>query len=183
MYAQYQSYQQPNAAASNQQQTWNGSAWVTAPHPAQSSTHSTYEQPQKTSVLPPNPVTTYTEYYHGWTAHGKECQANLRRLGPANTHERQEAQRMVDWAKYYADESSRAAHFFYQNPNATSAPFDLPPAPPKPSTPVAPPAPAPAANTTVPSSLSPATNRRPLLHMFFVLIILKVGTFIFVLCW
>jgi hypothetical protein len=32
--------------------------------------------------------------------------------------------------KYYADESSRAAHHFYQNPNATSAPFPLPPAPP-----------------------------------------------------
>lgn len=136
MYAQYQYYQQqPSAATVSSQQTWNGSAWVTTNSSVQSaSTYSTYEQPQKPALpnkIPENPVTAYTNYYHSWLAHGKECEEYLRQLPAANTKERAETKSRIDWAKYYADESSRAAHHFYQNPNATSAPFNLPPAPPE----------------------------------------------------
>jgi hypothetical protein len=138
MYAQYQNFQpQPNRAASQQGLTWNGSAWVPLPVSSsastavlvQSSTYSTYEQPVKPSI-PDNPVVAYTQYYHGWQAHGKECEEELRQVPTGNTTERTEVQRRVDWAKYYGDNSSRAAHHFYQNPKAISAPFDLPPAPP-----------------------------------------------------
>lgn len=147
MYTQYQQYQQPAAAASSQQQamTWNGSAWVnTTSSNVQSSTYSTYEQPRQpatTTTLPPNPVSAYTQYYHGWQAHGKECEEYLRKIPISNTNERAEAQRRLDWAKYYADQSSRAAHHFHQNPAAVSAPFELPPAPPENNNkPIAPPA-------------------------------------------
>ena len=114
--------------------TYNGTSWVSTPAPVASSTYSTYEQPSKPvsqSLIPSNPVETYTEYYHSWLAHGKECEEYLRHLPRENEGQRTETQRRVEWAKYYADESSRAAHHFYSNPNATSAPFELPPAPPK----------------------------------------------------
>jgi hypothetical protein len=133
MYAQYQYYQQPSTAVASQQQamTWNGSAWVTTASAVQSSTYSTYEQPTKPAAIPPNPVATFTQYYHAWQANGKECEEYLRKIPFSNTTERTETQRRVDWAKYYADQSSRAAHHFYHNPNATSVPFELPPAPPE----------------------------------------------------
>jgi len=47
-----------------------------------------------------------------------------------NDNERQTIESNRQWAKYYAEESSRAAHHFHQYPQSTSAPFDLPPAPP-----------------------------------------------------
>ena len=55
-----------------------------------------------------NLVQQYTDYYHGWTRHGTDA-----------------------WSQYYADQASRAAHYFHQNPQATNAPFELPPAPPQ----------------------------------------------------
>ena len=71
-------------------------------------------------AIPPNPVQTYTEFYHAWT----KRHAKLSRFHSSTSgNDRQ-------WAKYYAEESSRAAHHFYENPHATSVPFSLPPAPP-----------------------------------------------------
>jgi hypothetical protein len=138
MYSQYQNFQQPSTAAQTSAMSWNGSAWVSAPAnsftPVQSSTYSTYQQqpavekPGSMTVIPPNPVQTFTEYYHSWQAHTQTQEQYLQQL-PFNSPLRAEAQRRVDWAKYYVDRSSRAAHYFHQNPNATVAPFDLPPSP------------------------------------------------------
>lgn len=80
-------------------------------------------------VPPPAPVTTFTKYYHAWKA-----LAEGKRPRPPELS--------VEWANYYADLSSRAAHFFHSNPNALMADFDLPPAPPpEPSHSVPPPPP------------------------------------------
>eukprot|EP00980_Cylindrotheca_fusiformis_P009933 scaffold2195_cov132-Cylindrotheca_fusiformis.AAC.17 len=110
MYAQYQSYQQqqPTTTFSSSQQI-----------------------PLKTTTPQRNQVEHYTKCYHGWKAHGDQCQHQLSLLPASDVQGRNEAQRRIDWAKYYADLSSRAAHHFYQNPNATRTPFDLPPDPPQ----------------------------------------------------
>jgi hypothetical protein len=143
MYTQYQNYQQPSTAVQTSALSWNGAAWVSTPAnsftPVQSNTYSTYQQPvvEKTassSTIPPNPIQTFTEYYHSWQAHRQKQEQYLQQL-PSDSPLRPEAQRRVDWAKYYADQSSRAAHYFHQNPSTTVAPFDLPPAPTDTSTP------------------------------------------------
>lgn len=144
MYTQYQNYQQPSTAAQTSALSWNGTAWVSTPAnsftPVQSSTYSTYQQPvvetpaSSSTIIPPNPVQTFTDYYHSWQAHTQKQDKYLQQL-PSYSPLRAEAQRRVDWAKYYADQSSRAAHYFYQNPNATVAPFELPMAPTETSTP------------------------------------------------
>uniref|UniRef100_A0A7S3L1P7 SAC3/GANP/THP3 conserved domain-containing protein n=1 Tax=Amphora coffeiformis TaxID=265554 RepID=A0A7S3L1P7_9STRA len=77
---------------------------------------------------PPNPVVTFTNYYHGWKALADSTDP----LPPGLTKE---------WAQYYADSSSRGAHFFHSNPTATVADFDLPPAPPSAKPPPPPPPP------------------------------------------
>jgi hypothetical protein len=112
MYAQYQSYQQQqqsaNTYSSSQTKSWNSN-----------------------TIPPRNKVEHFTNCYHGWKAHGEQCEQQLPMIHASNVQGRQEVQQQIDWAKYYADLSSRAAHHFYQNPNATSAPYDLPPEPPK----------------------------------------------------
>jgi hypothetical protein len=126
MYTQYQSYQQQASnSLSSSQRSWNSSTGFAATHQQQS--------PATTNIrsIPHNAVAQYTKYYHGWEAHGKVCMQQLKSISIGNIQARQEAQRRVDWAKYYSDLSSRAAHHFFQNPNATTAPFDLPPEPPK----------------------------------------------------
>jgi len=75
--------------------------------------------------IPSYPVETYTQYYHGWTKRVKELSSSHH---GNNNHE---IENNRQWAKYYAEESSRAAHHFHQHPQATSAPFTLPPAPPR----------------------------------------------------
>lgn len=66
-------------------------------------------------------VALYTNYYHAWDAIAKQS---------SRTKEE------IAWAKYNADLSSCAAHYFYQNPNVTQLPpeMKLPPAPPSSST-------------------------------------------------
>ena len=153
MFTQYQQYHQPQQAVSGNH--WNGSAWTVsspaanpsfssavAPSTYSTSYYSSGQQqqqpvasaaappsstPSNNNVIPPDPVATFTRYYHGWQKVVQEHEAYASKLphGPA----REEAERHVGWARYYGDESSRAAHFFYQNPGATSVPFDLPPAP------------------------------------------------------
>jgi len=98
MYSRYQQYNQDSSRVQTTSQ--------------QSSTNHT--------TIPPNPVQTYTEYYHAWTKRHAELS---RCHSSTSENDRQ-------WAKYYAEESSRAAHHFYENPHATSVPFSLPPAPP-----------------------------------------------------
>lgn len=75
---------------------------------------------------PPNPVLTFTNYYHGWKALADSNDP----LPPGVNKE---------WATYYADLASRAAHFFHSNPTAIVADFDLPPAPPSAQPPPPPP--------------------------------------------
>jgi hypothetical protein len=133
----YQQYQQPQygQSMSTAAMEWNGSAWVPVAHNtyAEQPRHQTVVYSEYSSqfasapapVAPPisnttkSPVELYTEYYHGWQAAMKHYE----RLPPV------ERQRNMEWARYYADESSRAAHHYYQTPNVTP-PFDLPPAPP-----------------------------------------------------
>ena len=136
------------AAVSTQQQTWDGTRWVvsnvqSAPSTFSTTTSSyqtTWQQPQASSlsfsqqqsqqqqmVIPPNPVQTYTEYYHAYTDQVKLYQQQASTAG--NEKVRADAECGRKWAQYQADQCSRAAHFFHQNPNATMAPFDLPPPP------------------------------------------------------
>ena len=75
------------------------------------------------NVVPPNPVQTYTQYYHGWTERAEE----LKTLRSGNS---------LQWATFYAHQSSRAAHHFHSHPQSTTALFSLPPAPPLSSNPV-----------------------------------------------
>jgi hypothetical protein len=137
MYAQYQQYQTqniqyqqpvvtstPSSAAGGAQ--WNGKSWV---YPTSNSNNNS-TQPQQQQIVPPNPVQTFTQYYHGWTKREEELRNSIRAFGARNDHERQTVESNRQWAKYYAEESSRAAHHFHQYPQSTSAPFDLPPAPP-----------------------------------------------------
>ena len=136
MYARYQQYQNNQQQQQQQQQSvngsssqsggaaqWNGTAWV---YP--NNNNNTQPQ-QKQQTVPPNPVETFTQYYHGWNKREEELKNYLRTLG-ANSSERQNTESNRQWAKYYSEESSRAAHHFHQHPQTTSAPFDLPPAPP-----------------------------------------------------
>ena len=99
MYSQYQQYNQGSSRQYNQ-----GSS--------------------RAQTIPPNPVQTYTKYYHAWT----KRHAELSRFNSRTSEDDSQ------WAKYYAEESSRAAHHFYENPQATSVPFPLPPAPPSATT-------------------------------------------------
>eukprot|EP00531_Pseudo-nitzschia_arenysensis_P006272 CAMPEP_0116126990 /NCGR_PEP_ID=MMETSP0329-20121206/6612_1 /TAXON_ID=697910 /ORGANISM="Pseudo-nitzschia arenysensis, Strain B593" /LENGTH=809 /DNA_ID=CAMNT_0003621081 /DNA_START=121 /DNA_END=2550 /DNA_ORIENTATION=- len=133
MYAQYQQYQNQNNQYQQQSVTnsssqgaaqWNGTSWV------YSNNNNSQQQPQqKQQIIPPNPVETFTQYYHGWTKREEQLRNQLKTINP-NHNERQNVESNRQWAKYYAEESSRAAHHFHQNPGATSAPFDLPPTPP-----------------------------------------------------
>ncbi|GAX26879.1 hypothetical protein FisN_9Lh173 [Fistulifera solaris] len=116
MYANYQQ----NATAQQPEMTWNGTSWV--PSATLHTTHTTYE----TSLNGKNLVQLYTEYYHAYTEQAQRWEPHLQSPDPKM---RSDADQQYRWAKYQADESSRAAHFFHQNPGATIAPFDLPPPP------------------------------------------------------
>ena len=148
MFSQLQQYQQPQQAAVTGS-NWNGTSWTvsSANHSSSSLVNSsTYptsyyssgqQQPapgtaasasdQNNNVIPPDPVATFTKYYHGWQKVVNEHEAYVRTLHAGT--QKEEAERHLGWARYYGDQASRAAHFFYQNPGATTAPFDLPPAP------------------------------------------------------
>lgn len=159
-YQQYQQYQQSHpsittstfsgATLSTPELYWNGSAWVnsgenTVNHSTSTgttcSTHSTYVSDIQSTVnsVPltlnigghqhsqKSLVEVYTGYYHGWQQYLKEYE----RLPDSHS----DRQQHMDWARYYADQSSRAAHYYYEQStrgllNPPSPPFDLPPAPP-----------------------------------------------------
>jgi len=143
MYTQYQQYQNQNNQYQQQATSgwasqggggggaqWNGTSWVYPGNNAQQQyqQHQQRQQQQKQQVIPPNPIQTFTQYYHGWTKREEELKKQVMNRG--TEVERQTAESNRKWAKYYAEESSRAAHHFHQYPQATSAPFDLPAAPP-----------------------------------------------------
>jgi SAC3 family protein LENG8/THP3 len=144
MYAQFQSFQHVGAATTTQQPglIWNGSSWVPAAPPAAPSPQqqcfvssqsgvSSYQQPLQVQSPAPSPdaVVIYTKYYHEWTRRADEQRKVVEQCTTPN--ERTQAQGHYDWYKYYADQASRAANWFYSNPGFP-APFDLPPAPPPP---------------------------------------------------
>lgn len=153
MYQQYNQCQQP--AASSQQtyasqqpvqastagMVWNGTAWVNNDN-------------SNSTQIPDNPVQTFTKYYHEWTAREKQLGEEIANLSHSGLpfadqlQQRQQLENEKQWAKYYADESSRAAHHFYQNPNAQEAPFALPKAPPSMQQAPPPPPPPPPKNNT-----------------------------------
>jgi hypothetical protein len=100
MYAQYQSYQQPNHAASTTQSVWNGSQWV--PNHSQQQEFPTHPSIPNNK----NSVQTYTDWYHQWTAkiaREKQYGASPERLA---------------WLQFQADQSSRAAHHYHNNKNS-----------------------------------------------------------------
>jgi hypothetical protein len=120
-------YQQPSTTVSAPQQTWDGKRWVNAkiaPTGTTSSFQSSWlsngsvAQQQPSSSVPPNPVHAYTAYYHHYT----QELALWKSQRPNHVH----AEATIKWLQYQADQSSRAAHFFHQNPSASAAPFDLP---------------------------------------------------------
>eukprot|EP00547_Thalassionema_nitzschioides_P000855 CAMPEP_0194200732 /NCGR_PEP_ID=MMETSP0156-20130528/1210_1 /TAXON_ID=33649 /ORGANISM="Thalassionema nitzschioides, Strain L26-B" /LENGTH=674 /DNA_ID=CAMNT_0038925769 /DNA_START=92 /DNA_END=2116 /DNA_ORIENTATION=- len=135
MYSQYQQYQQGGGmAVATQQQamTWNGTSWVHTNSQVGGSTQSTYSSNMSTqssaSTSTENPVSMYTRYYHGWKAKESEEEKKAQTL---QGKWKEEAQRQAAWAKYYADQASRAAHY-YNNPQGPAPEF--PPAPPNTST-------------------------------------------------
>jgi hypothetical protein len=101
-----------NNSSNNNGYVWNGSHWV-LPSSGATTSSSTGSQSNNTTVDPR--VTEYTEYYHQYKELEKRYQGE-----PKGTQ----------WAKYNADECSRAAHFFHQNPFGTP-PFPLPSPPPQ----------------------------------------------------
>jgi len=155
-YNQYQNQNQQKPSSSSLERSaqgmeWNGTSWIQVQSQSQSqlqsqsqsynnnnnsmsNTPNTFSSQLQTSPppnqvkIPPHPVQTYTQYYHGWTKRAKELSRSLTLHNGNNNHE---IENNHQWAKYYAEESSRAAHHFHQHPQATSAPFTLPPAPPK----------------------------------------------------
>ena len=121
MYSQYQQYRQPTPTVTQQPgMVLNGGLWASQHTP----TNITVQQSS-------TPVETYTAYYNGWKA--KE-QLETVKADTLQGEQKAEAQRQAAWAKYYADQSSVAAHHFHSSPNVTFPHGDLPPAPPKPST-------------------------------------------------
>jgi SAC3 family protein LENG8/THP3 len=138
---QYHYQQAGGTAVSTGGMVWNGTAWVSsaaAGHVVTPHSRSTYSTTAAYGVAPAPAVVAavetpavkvakYTQYYHQWTARVKEYEQHLERL-PLTSVERVEAQRNADWAKYYADQSSRAAHHFHNHP-LNPAPFELPPEP------------------------------------------------------
>lgn len=73
-------------------------------------------------------IALYTGYYHQYQQHVTEWR---RRMGqePQNTTLCDLAQKHIDWAQYQAEECSRTAHYFHENPTAGTTPFPLPPPP------------------------------------------------------
>lgn len=132
MFAQY-NQQQATTSVSTGGLAWNGNAWVRGGGAAGASTltptTSTVSMPSLSpSTEPADLIANYTAIYHQWTARGKEHAAMVSNM-PVMSTERAEAQKHVDWSKYYADQASRAAHHFHNTP-LVPVPFDLPPAPP-----------------------------------------------------
>jgi SAC3 family protein LENG8/THP3 len=139
--------------------TWNGTAWVSANPPSGSSavssfstasSHHHYVPPQlsqtpsqypaqQQSLMPSSSsaqsavslVQQYTQYYHAWTAQQQGHVAHARTYTP-HSPDYQTAMQHAGTCQTYAEDSSRAAHYFHQNPQATiaTAPLSLPPTPP-----------------------------------------------------
>jgi SAC3/GANP family len=88
----------------------------------QSMVYSSQQIHQQQQVTNTNLVLMYTQYYHQWMAVHTERSKD-------STMESEAA-----WAKYHADLSTRAAHYFHANPTIHTPPTDfvLPPAPPAP---------------------------------------------------
>lgn len=99
---------QVSVVPQSQGMVWNGSQWVTA-----------VSQQSKAEI--------YTAYYHQWIDSYNSFLAQSKE--PLPPHKRSDLENQIQWTKYYADLSSQAAHYFYNNPDAVTAPFQLPPAP------------------------------------------------------
>jgi hypothetical protein len=96
---------------------WNGVQWVlpsSSSGGATTTTTTTNTSPNNNNTTVDPRVAEYTEYYHQYKELEKRYQGE-----PQGTQ----------WAKYNADECSRAAHFFHQNPFGTP-PFAIPSPPP-----------------------------------------------------
>lgn len=135
MYSQYQQYQQGGSMAITAQQqavTWNGTSWVQTNGHVGNSSQSTYSSnvsnQSSAATTTETPVSMYTRYYHSWKAKESEEERKAQTL---QGKWKEEAQRQAAWAKYYADQASRAAHY-YNNPQGPAP--ELPPAPPNSST-------------------------------------------------
>lgn len=120
-------------ATHQNEMTWNGREWVQSQSSVAATTYSTYASvvtPHQTTSS--DPVALYTQYYHDWKRKETDEEQRARSLyGEAQL----EAKRQAAWAKYYADQASRAAHYFH---NPQGPPPEFPPAPPQSSiTPVA----------------------------------------------
>ena len=119
-YQVYNQYGRQSVSAQQQSMTWNGSQWVNNESYVQSGTHSSYSsQAQEQSRL-------HTDYYHKWKAI-EEAERN--KVKYSSGEAKQEAERQAEWAKYYAEMSSRVAHHYHNNPHGQPPP--LPPAPPQ----------------------------------------------------
>ncbi len=116
MYSQNHQQQAQSSAS-----TWNGSQWVATSSTPVSSMIPLHQQPtQNPQVINTNLVQMYTQYYHQWMALHAEYSKNP-------TMERD-----AQWANYYSDLATQAAHYYHANPTIITAPSNLvlPPAPP-----------------------------------------------------
>jgi hypothetical protein len=100
-FSQYQQQQQEQLLQQQQQQmVWNGSSWVTQPQPQQQLQQSSQSNHQP---VPPNPVQTYTQYYHGWTSREKQLADYLQNSGSSSKFISDEQRAKVEndrqWAK------------------------------------------------------------------------------------
>ncbi|CAB9499040.1 expressed unknown protein [Seminavis robusta] len=71
----------------------------------------------------------YTEYYYQWKAQAEAQEKHLQRSLSLSSYDRSEAQKQIDWFKYWADLSSRAAHYYFHSNSDSELLFQLPPAP------------------------------------------------------
>jgi hypothetical protein len=190
-YQNYQQHHQQAAIPQAQGHYWNGSAWVpqtaagmssagaAVPAAHHSNFHSEFASPPsssaaatvRTNIHTPqqfnkSPVELYTEYYHGW----KTCRDEYQRLdAQSSISSNPDRKQRLEWARWYADESSRAAHYYYeqmpkynQNYNIIPPPpFDLPPAPPSLASSSSSHQAAPAPAVAAPYSRPTATARTP----------------------
>jgi SAC3/GANP family len=105
---------------------WNGSQWINSAASGSPSSPTSSENVSALSASESAPakVAMYTSYYHKWNASYLKF-IEMKRQDAKN----KDLDNQIQWAKYYADLSSQAAHFFFNNPTAITVPFQLPPAP------------------------------------------------------
>lgn len=127
-YSQYQTQsqqlQQQNAASATPSMTWNGVQWVAAVPSAAVATVGggappAPQAPPGHTIPPPTStptafVTAYSLFYQEWKNQSQQQAQLAATLPPGERQE--EARRRAQWAEYYADQSSRAAHYYQSQP-------------------------------------------------------------------